>query len=192
MFRHRARRSKPVAGQSTGFEFPDEVLIRSADILEFSRKKDLIFPYSGKDSRGDTTAGSIARGPVSESTLMLLGRGDEKKLQAAIDAFHLHWDELEKRRKKTGTHVPPHGIAPYYFYYAHRYAAQAIRMLPQKHQQVEFEKFTDVLMRTKDPDGTWNDRVFDRSKAYGTAMSVLALSQESVQLPQAIKLDTKE
>ncbi len=175
-----------------GVEIPEEVFARSADVLEVSRKENSIFPYSGTDIRGDTAAGSAARGPVTEATLMLLGRGDEKKLQAAIDSFHQHWDELEKRRKQTGTHLPPHGIAPYYFYYAHRYAAQAIRMLPKECQPVEFEKLTAVVLRTKDSDNTWNDRVFDRSKAYGTAMSVLALSQDSVPLPPAIKLAKKE
>ena len=167
-----------------GMAVPDEVLKRSMEILKNSRKDDTIFPYSGTNSRRDTQAGSIARGPVSEATLHLLGDGDESSLQDSIDLFHQNWDELEKRRKKTGTHLPPHGIAPYYFYYGHRYVAQAIRMLPQDLQDVEFEKFKRVLMKTMDPDNTWNDRVFDQSKAYGTAMSLLALSRDKVILPK--------
>ena len=122
---------------------------------------------------------------------LLLGGGDTEKLQAAINAFHVHWEELEKRRKKTGTHVGPHGVAPYYFYYGHRYLAQAIKMLPKEKQDDEFQKFLQVLMKTKDSDNTWNDRVFDRSKAYGTAMSLLALSRENVLLPKIIKLQPK-
>ena len=118
----------------------------------------------------------------------MLGQGDEEKILFAINAFHEHWNELEKRRKKTGTHKPPHGVAPYYFYYGHRYAAQAIRMLPKDKQDAEFEKYVAVLMKTKDPDNTWNDRVFDRSKAYGTAMSLLALSRNNVLLPKKIEL----
>lgn len=177
-----------------GYTVPEKVLSRGAKILTATRMeaKPGGFNYSGTRGNRDTVPGSIARGPVSESTLMMLGQGDTEKIQLAINAFHEHWDELEKRRKKTGTHLPPHGVAPYYFYYGHRYAAQAIRMLPKDKQDAEFEKYVAVLMKTKDPDNTWNDRVFDRSKAYGTAMSLLALSRENVLLPKKIKLKDED
>ncbi len=180
-----------LAKQIGKVKVPEDVLKRSAKILQASRKSELIYPYMGTNARGNTAPGSIARGPVSESTLMLLGWGDQQQIQATIDAFHEHWDELEKRRKKNGTHLPPHGIAPYYFYYGHRYVAQAIRMLPTDKRDKEFKKFEAVLFKTKDPDDTWNDRVFEQSKAYGTAMSLLALSRDLVILPnpETIKLD---
>lgn len=171
-----------------GVQVPDEVFVRGAKILAETRlEKSGGFQYSGTAGRGDTLPGSIARGPICETTLILLGKGSQENLQFAINAFHEHWDELEKRRKKTGTHKQPHGIAPYYFYYGHRYMAQAIRLLPTEKQESEFDRFLTVLMGTKDPDNTWNDRVFDRSKAYGTAMSILALSRDSVLLPPALK-----
>ena len=177
--------------RQSGASVPDVVLERGAEVLKNTRNNRTgAFQYSGTAGR-DTLPGSIARGPASEATMLLLGGGDTEKLQAAINAFHVHWDELEKRRKKTGTHVPPHGVAPYYFYYGHRYLAQAIKMLPKEKQDDEFQKFLQVLMKTKDPDNTWNDRVFDRSKAYGTAMSLLALSRENVLLPKKIKLQPK-
>ena len=178
--------------KQAGMEVPGEVLERSSAILKKSRKADGVIPYSNTRSRRDTQAGSIARAPVTEATLLMLGEGDQEKLQFSIDKFHQHWDELEKRRKKNGTHLPPHGIAPYYFYFAHRYAAQAIRMLPATQQVSEFDKFVPVLLKTKDEDNTWNDRVFEQSKAYGTAMSVLALSRDSVQLPKLVKADAEK
>ena len=113
----------------------------------------------------------------------MLGGGSATAVQAALDAFHLHWDELEKRRKKTGTHVGPYGIAPYYFYFAHRYAAQAIQMLPASDRAAERARFRTVLLRTRDEDGTWNDRVFKRSRNFGSAMAVLALLGDRVPLP---------
>ena len=76
---------------------------------------------------------------------------------------------------KPGTHEGPYNIAPYYFYYAHYYAAQAIEMLPEKSRAKERDRLLEVVLKTRDEDGTWNDRVFDRSKNYGTAMVVLAL-----------------
>ena len=178
--------------KQAGFDVPDAVLERAAKILIASRQDKSVVPYVGTRSRHDTQAGSVARSPVTESTLLMLGKGDKERLAFAIDCFHEHWDELEKRRKKNGTHLAPHGIAPYYFYYAHRYAAQAIRMLPAAEQKSAFDKFVPVLLRTKDDDNTWNDRVFEQSKAYGTSMSLLALSRDSVQLPKAIELPAAE
>ena len=174
--------------KKAGQEVPDAVFERALNKLSKSRHEDGVFPYTGTGSRRDTQAGSAARAPVSEATIMMLGHGNPELLQTSLDNFHKNWDELEKRRKKTGTHKPPHGIAPYYFYYAHRYAAQAIRMLPTDQQAAEFKKFVKVLLKTKDEDNTWNDRVFKQSKAYGTAMSLLALSRDHVELPTSIKV----
>jgi hypothetical protein len=174
--------------RNAGVDVADEVLERSRQVLQDSRKSERVYPYTGTVGRRDTPAGSIARGPVCEATLVMLGTGNTDDLQAAINAFHEFWDELEKRRKKTGTHLPPHGIAPYYFYYGHRYASQAIELLPASRQDREFARFEQLLMKTRDDDDTWNDRVFEQSKAYGTAMSLLALSRNSVPVtPSASK-----
>lgn len=171
-----------------GLDVPDELMERGAKALAASRGDNGAFSYSGVTAvMGGTEKipGSIARNAVCESTLLMLGQGDPARIQPAIDAFHEHWDELEKRRKKSGTHEPPYGIAPYYFYYGHRYIAQAISLLPQESRASEHVRFEAVLRKTLDADHTWNDRVFERSRAFGTAMSVLALSQEHVPLPNA-------
>lgn len=144
-------------------------------------------PASAAIARTDLLPGSIARSAACESTLLLLGEGDERRIAGALDAFHAHWNELEKRRKKTGTHVAPYGIAPYYFYFGHRYAGQAIQLLPPERRQRERARLLEVILRTRDEDGTWNDRVFPRSRNYGTAMILLALLGDDAPLPPAWK-----
>lgn len=170
-----------------GENVPAEVFAKARTVLLASRTESGAFQYSGTVGRRPTALpGSIARSAVCESTLILLGEGNVDHLRHSINAFHRHWDELEKRRKKTGTHVGPYNVAPYYFYYGHRYLGQAIQFLPPGEQAAEIEKFTAVLMRTRDADDTWNDRIFDRSKAYGTAMSVLALIN-NVPVPNSLE-----
>src|SRR5260370_34436328 len=143
-----------------------------------------------KKANANELPGSAARAAVCETTLVVLNAGSTDAIQAVLDAFYKHWDELEKRRKQKGTHEGPYRIAPYYFYYGHRYAAQAIEMLPEKARAVERERLLKVILRTRDEDGTWNDRVFARSKNYGTASIVLALLGEKTAVPP--KYVTKE
>ena len=128
-------------------------------------------------------AGSSARSAVCETTLILLGGGSPAAVRGALDAFHTHWEELNKRHQKTGTHEGPYRIAPYYFYYGHRFAAQAIQFLPEADRPAARDRLLETILRTRDADGTWNDSVFPRSRAYGTAMVVLALLGDQAPLP---------
>lgn len=125
--------------------------------------------------------GSIARAPAVETTLMLAGRGDLGRLRKSVDDFFTHWDALEVRRQKSGTHIRPYGVAPYYFIYGHYYVAQAIEMIPNEKERTSYrERLNRTLSFVRDEDGSWNGRVFERSKAYGTAMSIMALQMQKI------------
>jgi hypothetical protein len=175
--------------QAQGEYVPAPVFERARKALEECRYDTGGFAYSGKAKGPDTgkiLPGSVARSAVCETTLVLLGGGSVESIQKAIEAFHMHWEELEKRRQKTGTHVAPYMVAPYYFYYGHRYCAQAIQMLPEKERGAERAKLLKLVMKVRDTDGTWNDRVFERSRNYGTAMVVLILLNERTPLPPTL------
>jgi hypothetical protein len=103
------------------------------------------------------------------------GRCSEDRIRTAVGAFFDNWEWLEKRRKQTGTHVPPYMIAPYYFHYAHTYVAQAIEMLPEAERPPLRQKLRALYWQTREKDGGWNDRIFPRSEGYGTAMAILGL-----------------
>ena len=175
--------------KAQGEMVPDEVLGRARDVLRASRTKDGGFTYSGlwtsetASSSRARVPGSIGRAPLCETTLVMLGAGSPDAVAVALDAFHEHWDELKKRRKQHGTHAPPYGVAPYYFFFAHRYAGQAIAFLPQSRQSSERERLLALLLLTRDDDGTWNDRVFPRSRNFGTAMAVLTLFGDRIPSP---------
>lgn len=180
-----------------GEKVDEAVLARARDVLTSQRGTEGGYVYSGriKQSSNESGAGArsvreslpgaAARMPACEATLWLLGAGSRQRLALAIDNFHAHWSDLEKRRKQTGTHEPPYGIAPYYFYYGHRYAAEAIELLPPEAREKERDRLLDRLLATRDDDGTWNDRVFARTRNYGTSMAVLALLAEHTPIPPA-------
>ncbi len=179
--------------RAQGEKVPSDMLARCRDVLQNSRLESGAFFYSGTTSaerRNDRRAkvpGSIARAPLCESTLLLLGSGSHEAILNSLNYFHRHWSELEKRRAQPGTHVGDYGIAPYYFYFGHRYAAQAIELLPTGARDRERRKLREVVLQTRGQDGTWNDRVFARSRNYGTAMAVLALLQDRTPLPPPLK-----
>jgi hypothetical protein len=120
---------------------------------------------------------------VCETTLYLAGRGSLEHIRGSIDAFFEHWGELEKRRKQKGTHEGPYKIAPYFFYYAHRYAAQAIEMLPESERASYRQKLYRLLWSVREEDQGWNDRVFPRSESFGTAMALMALLEPERERP---------
>lgn len=171
-----------------GAEVPTPVLARARRVLEKQRPESGAFAYAGGADPEEAMHAACARAAECESTLRLLGGGSVEAVQAALDAFHAGWEHLAVRRKKTGTHVPPYSIAPYYFYFGHRYAAQAIQLLPEASRAAERAKLLEVILRTRDEDGTWNDRVFPRTRNYGTTMVILALLGDASPLPPACPL----
>ncbi|MFK7959159.1 MAG: hypothetical protein AB8G96_01430 [Phycisphaerales bacterium] len=161
-----------------GYTVPGGLIERGLDSLDAARLPTNALVYSGRagDRSRDTVAGATGRMLSAESTLALAGRGDMDRVRNALDRFFEHWDWLEKRRRQNGTHVPPHGIAPYYFFYAHHAAALAIEHLPFAERASYRAKLVDRLAYVREDDGSWNDRVFPRSANYGTAMTLLALN----------------
>jgi hypothetical protein len=175
------------AAAANGHKVSSKVVARALDSLERARAPSGSIAYSSprkvrdgdkdKDrSPANELPGAIGRMVASEAALALGGLGDQERLAAAVEAFFAHWDELEVRRQKTGTHEGPYSVAPYYFMYAHYHAALAIELLDDAAARERQRARLDALLaRVQDPDGSWNDRVFPRSRAYGTAMGLLSL-----------------
>ena len=164
--------------KAAGFEVDPGLVTRGLKALEYCRAPNGAFVYSGIPStrQPGEVPGAMGRMLVGEATLALAGRGDEARMKAALEAFFTHWDELDKRRAKNGTHEGPYAVAPYYFYFAHHYAAQTIELLPEALRAGYRARLREKLYSVQLEDGRWNDRVFPRTANYGTAMSVLALS----------------
>jgi hypothetical protein len=181
--------------KAQGEQVPPEVFQRARKVLEECRYDTGSFAYSGpaKMPAGaiNKLPGSVARSAACETTLMLLGGGNIQEVKKSIDAFHTHWEELEKRRQKPGTHEGDFKIAPYFFYYGHRFCAQAIQMLPEKDRAAERERLMKWVMQVRDKDGMWNDRVFQRSRNYGTAMVTLIMLGDKAPLPPAFAVAAK-
>ncbi len=176
--------------RAQGEDVPDEVVDRALQTLLDARLDSGAFQYSTQPGRAtgqgiEAVPGAIGRMPVCETTLRLAGRGSVEAVRGALEAFFEHWDALEDRRQKTGTHEPPYMVAPYYFFYAHTYAAQAIEQLPEKERAAFRDQLDARLFQVREGSGAWNDRVFERSQNFGTACVMLALLQPDMPPPAA-------
>lgn len=181
--------------KARGHQVPDDVIEEALSALDRARTKVGGYAYGASRANLNDKAedelrfmdlgpSSAARAAVCETTLLLAGRGDKARHQAALELFFKHWDDLAVRKSQLGTHIKPYGIAPYYFMFGHLYCAQAV-------EQVEDEKVRDryraqmrqILARSVDENGTWNDRQFGRSAGYGTAMALMTLHMPQLPKP---------
>ncbi|MFN0060408.1 MAG: hypothetical protein ACKVX7_18280 [Planctomycetota bacterium] len=184
------------AAAAQGEKVDPAVIARGLDTLERARLASGAYQYGTNPARQsgkgfEAVEGAIGRMAVCESTLMLAGRGDLGRLRASLDAFFQHWEWLEKRRKGTGTHIEPYMIAPYYFFYAHYYTAQAIELLPEADRQSYRDKLNALFFKVREPSGGWNDRVFPRSENFGTAMTLMAFLQSRLPRPAGWQVTEK-
>ncbi|MBY0309511.1 MAG: hypothetical protein K2Q09_12280, partial [Phycisphaerales bacterium] len=171
------------AARAAGYTVDDAVIARALDAMEAARNsvtREMVYAGKGGSNPKDNTGGAGGRMTAAETVLVLAGRGGEggiDNIRNAVNTFIAHWDELDKRRQMPGTHLPPFMVAPYYFYYAHYYAAQAIEQLPEAERPALREKCNRLLFSVRQADGTWNDRVFKRSANFGTSMACMAILQ---------------
>ena len=168
--------------KAAGHDVDQTMVERGLDALETGRGESRAFAYSGKlRNPKEPMQGACARSAVAELALMLGGRSTVDNLRTAIDAFFVeeNWQALRVRKSQQGTHVAPYGVAPYYFFFGHTYAALAAEYLPEDERPAYRAKMRGLLWRTLEGSG-WNDRIFPRTQSYSTAMAVLALHAENL------------
>lgn len=174
------------AAKSAGMNVDAALVERALAALERGRGETGTIQYSGDAATArqpNGIPGATGRMLITESTLYLAGRSDLARVRSALDAFFAHWDRLDERRAKPKTHEPPFGVAPYYFYFAHHAAAQAIELLPERDRPEYRKLLRQRLYQVRLDDGSWNDRVFPRSANYGTACALMALAMPNTPKP---------
>lgn len=161
--------------KDAGLEVDEEMVNRALRALAKGKTSSGSYAYSGTARGPVDFAGSSARSSVAELSLYLAGESDVDELRRAVMGFFDGWEHLLDRKSKQGTHEGPYGIAPYYFFFGHTYAALAIEELPEAERPELRQRMLGLLWETREEDGTWNDRIFPRTSSYSTSMSVIAI-----------------
>jgi hypothetical protein len=180
--------------QAAGYDVDPDMVKDALRTLERGRGPSMAYAYSGPLEKPTDIQGSSARSSIAELALYLGGATDETQLTKAVDAFFVeeNWQALHDRKSQQGTHEKPYGVAPYYFFFGHTYAAVAAEHLPEEGRDDRREAMRALLWRTLEERGGWNDRVFPRTESYSTAMAILALvAQDLPPVPRFLWPDTK-
>ena len=173
--------------ESLGIEFPQKKIERAMASLRRQRYPDFAYAY-GEYLRFaprygiNRPAGSLGRSQVCNLAMRIYGDTDvtEEVLRTWLKRLIARNGWLSMSRKR---HIPGHsphfadfGVAGYFYYYGHYYAAMCMEELPEAEHAYYQDHLAYLLMPKQEKDGSWWDYIlYDYHQQYGTAMAVSTL-----------------
>jgi hypothetical protein len=173
--------------ESLGFEIPEKVTKPAVDSIIRQRYPDFAYAYGEYlkySPRMDINrpGGSLGRSQVCN--LALRAYGDPLVTDAVIETWldrliaRNGWLSMSRKRNypAQSPHYGDFGVAGYFYYYGHYYAAQCIEQLPLEKRPFYQNHLANILVPLQEKDGSWWDYIlYDYHQQYGTAMTVSAL-----------------
>ena len=122
--------------------------------------------------------GSLGRSQVCNLALRLYGdeRVNDDVLKTWLNRLFARNGWLNIGRKRPIPHESHFGVAGYFYYYGHWYAAMCIDQLPANERPYFQDHLAHILLPLQERDGSWWDYPFyNYHQQYGTAMAVMSL-----------------
>jgi hypothetical protein len=168
--------------QMIGVEFSERLTTKAIASIHRQQKPDFSYAY-GEYTRLDPRyherpAGSLGRSQVCNLALRLYGddRISDEVLKTWLDRLFARNGWLSLGRKRPVPHESYFGVAGYFYYYGHWYAAQSIEQLPESERPYFQDHLAHILLPLQERDGSWWDYPFyNYHQQYGTAMAVMSL-----------------
>ncbi|MAT70047.1 MAG: hypothetical protein CMJ58_11045 [Planctomycetaceae bacterium] len=171
------------AEEKLGVEFPQESVDKAVESLLRQRYPDFSFAY-GEYLRMmprydiNRPAGSLGRSQACNLALRLWG--DENETDAVLknwlDRLFARNGWLSIGRKYPVPHESYFGVAGYFYYYGHFYAALCIDQLPAAERPHFQQHLAHILMPLQEKDGSWWDYpLYNYHQQAGTAMALSSL-----------------
>jgi len=173
--------------EQIGVEFPQKLIDEAIAAIVRQRYPDFAYAYGEylrmRPRYGiNRPAGSLGRSQVCNLAMRLYG---DKKITDEVLITWLNrlyarngWLSIGRKRHIPG--VSPHssefGVAGYFYYYGHYYAAMCIEQLPETERPYFQDHLANILLPHQEKDGSWWDYIlYDYHQQYGTAMAISAL-----------------
>jgi len=169
--------------EKLGLEFPKPLADKAIASLLRQRYPDFSYAY-GEYLRMmprlsiNRPAGSLGRSQVCNLALRLYGdkQVTDEVMKAWLNRLFARNGWLSIGRKRPIPHESHFGVAGYFYYYGHYYAALCIEQLPDDERQRPYDHLARILMPLQEKDGSWWDYpLYDYHQGWGTAMAVSAL-----------------
>ncbi len=163
--------------RAAGFDVPDFVYERCADVLEGARDGERgLFGYL-LDAPGvnRSPAGAACRQPLCVLALLRCGRTDQADVVAALETFCANYDAFVEPPRKSNFHMTTVGGSAGYFFF-HDFLAASMALADCGDRRKEFAaRLKQFLLELPEVDGTFLDSGFSYGKSYSTAAALLSL-----------------
>ncbi len=173
--------------ETLGAEFPENLTQKALDSIVRQRYPDFAYAY-GEYLRYhpragiNRPAGSLGRSQVCNLALRMYGdtQVTDEVLRTWLNRLVARNGWLSMSRKR---HIPgqsPHfadfGVAGYFFYYGHFYAARCIEQLPESERPGFQDHLAKLIVPLQEKDGSWWDfLLYDYHQTAGTSMAISTL-----------------
>jgi hypothetical protein len=169
--------------QTLGVAFPADRTQQAIDSIVRQRLPDFAYTYGEYLKMTprygiNRPAGSLGRSQVCNLALRLYGDkliGDEV-FSTWLNRLFARNGWLSIGRKYPVPHESHFGVAGYFYYYGHFYAALCIEQLPASQQPYFQGHLAHLLLPLQEKDGSWWDYpLYNYHQQYGTAMAICSL-----------------
>ena len=163
--------------------YPERLVKKALDSIERQRNPDFTFAYGEylrMSPRRDINrpGGSLGRTQACNLALRLYGdkRVSDAVIKAWLNRLYARNGWLSVGRKRPIPHESHFGVAGYFYYYGHFYAAMCIDLLPEEERPYFQDHLAHILLPLQERDGDWWDYPFyNYHQQYGTAMAIFTL-----------------
>ena len=124
--------------------------------------------------------GSLGRSQACNLAMRLWGDKTvtDEVLKTWLDRLFARNGWLDIGRKRPIPHEAWFGVAGYFFYYGHYYAALCIEQLPADERAHFQDHLAAILLKLQEKDGSWWDYpLYNYHQQYGTALTLMALER---------------
>ncbi|MCI0492311.1 MAG: terpene cyclase/mutase family protein [Planctomycetes bacterium] len=170
-------------GKTIGVEFPERLITKAIASIHRQQKPDFSYAYGEylrmmpmKDI--NRPGGSLGRSQVCNLALRLYDdpRVTDEVLKTWLDRLFARNGWLSIGRKRPIPHEAHFGVAGYFYYYGHWYAAMCIDKLPEAERPYFQDHLAHIILPHQERDGSWWDYPFyNYHQQYGTAMAIMTL-----------------
>lgn len=125
-------------------------------------------------------AGSLGRSQACNLAMRLWGDKTvtDEVLKTWLDRLFARNGWLDIGRKRPIPHEAWFGVAGYFFYYGHYYAALCIEQLPADERAHFQNHLAAILLKLQEKDGSWWDfPLYNYHQQYGTALTLMSLER---------------